>query len=504
MKIIIAGGGTAGWLTALYLTKKYPGNYDITVIESSKLGIIGVGEGGTNILGDLIRNIDCDFGIDGETFTKETDAAMKMGIHHINWKEPGKSYKAPLDFSPTHLEDNDYFLIHALENDIPINLTTKLGWFWEELKVPFVKDGNIKNSDYYISEGHSYHFNTFLLGKFFKKLVMPHGITYIDAVIKNINVGDAGIKSLELDNGQVIEGDLFVDCTGFSKALTTKLENKWHSYNEHLPINRAMAFYLPVEPGTEIPLWTIAHAMSSGWMWKIPTLGRFGCGYVFCDKYLTDKQAQSEIEAELGQKIEPYKFIEFSSGRFDKGWNHNCVALGLAYSFVEPLEATSIHSTLLQIKNLGRVLTNEITIDEYNSRASLMLDAIKDFISVHYSGGRTDSEFWKNIKLTDFASKMVEISKHRLITPSDIPWGDGHPQAFQYNMILAGLGHITADTVQLILDRTNNRQSVKEQWDTWVNDRMDETGKCYTIGDWVSEVDLKLMPEIEKKINDLK
>lgn len=505
MKIIIAGGGTAGWLTALYVLKKLPKQHEVVVIESSKLGIIGVGEGGTPFLGDIIRNVDCDFGIDGEEFTKETDAAMKMGIFHRNWKVRGEDYKAPLDFSPTHKQDNDAYLLHALENNIPFHLTTKLGWYWDQTKIPYSKvPSPTKNPDYYISEGHSYHFNTYLLGRYFKKIVCEAGGTYIDAVITEVSTNDNGIESLTLDSGEVLTGDLYVDCTGFSKALITKLTDNWLDYSENLPINRAMAFYLPVEKGQEIPLWTIAHALSSGWMWQIPILNRFGCGYVFCDKYLTDEQAQEEIEKELGTKIEPYKFIKFQSGRFDKGWNKNCVALGLSYSFVEPLEATSIHSTIIQIENLTEVISDKISIDEYNIRASKLLDAIKDFISAHYSGGRTDSEFWKNVKLTDFAQRMVDLSKTRLLTPDDIPAGKGHPQAFQYNMVLAGLGHITPELAKRTIDSLNIRDKMNKEWSEWSQARQDELDTCYTIEEWIKEVDLKFGDELLEKYKELK
>lgn len=501
MNILIAGGGTAGWLTALYILKKFPNQHTVTVIESSKLGIIGVGEGGTPFLGDIIRNVDCDFGIDSEEFTKETDAAMKMGIHHINWKSCGSDYKAPLDFSPTYNEDADTYLLHALENNIPFHLTTKLGWYWDQTKIPYLKTPQpTKNPEYYISDGHSYHFNTYLLGRYFKKIVCEVGGTYVDAIINDVEIDDAGIKSLILDNGSILTSDLYVDCTGFSKTLITKLTDNWQDYSDKLPINRAMAFYLPVDKGQEIPLWTIAHAMSSGWMWQIPILNRFGCGYVFCDKYLTDEQAQAEIEKELGRKIEPYKFIKFQSGRFEKGWHKNCVSLGLAYSFVEPLEATSIHSTIIQIKNMTEVISNKISVNEYNTRTAKLLDAIKDFISVHYSGGRNDSEFWRNVKLTDFAQRIVDISKTRLITPADIPTGEGHPKAFQYNMVLAGLGHITADTAK----NTAKWHQMTDEWNKWCTDRQAELDKCYSIQEWINEVDLKFGRELVEKFKELR
>jgi tryptophan halogenase len=197
---------------------------------------------------------------------------------------------------------------------------------------------------------------------------------------------------------------------------------------------------------------TTATALSSGWMWNIPLLTRRGCGYVFDSNYISKEQAQQEIETHLNAKIEPIKFINFTSGRSDNFWKNNVLSLGLASSFVEPLEATSIHSTIVQIHQfITEFLTSDTvsTITEensllYNKNILDLFDSIFNFISLHYQGGKENSEFWRDIKhnqiITDYTRVLLERSKNKILGNAIFEThGPGTPGAALWNWVLAGM-----------------------------------------------------------------
>jgi tryptophan halogenase len=233
--------------------------------------------------------------------------------------------------------------------------------------------------------------------------------------------------------------------------------NGWVSYHDNLPVNSAIPFLLDYQEG-EIPEpYTTAWAQNSGWMWQIPLLDRKGCGYVFDDNFITPDEAQAEIEARLGRKINPAKVIKFSTGRQELAWINNCVTIGLASAFLEPLEATSIHSTVVQIKNFvfdylrdtTEETINQGSINIYNQRTRKMFDDLKDFIAMHYCGGRTDTEFWRYINTgvtkTEFVTNLIEMAKYRMPTHHDFPSYYGSAGWPLYSYVMEGLHLINKD-----------------------------------------------------------
>jgi tryptophan halogenase len=191
--------------------------------------------------------------------------------------------------------------------------------------------------------------------------------------------------------------------------------------------------------------------MSSGWVWEIPTAHRFGCGYVFCDQFLSFEQAHAELESVLKREITPVKQIKFEAGRLDNAWTKNCLSLGLASAFIEPLEATSIHATTIQIKKFIEYFENNQQ-EKYNSEIRELYDEIKDYIVLHYQGGKTDTPFWKHIATndiaTDFVKNIIEISKHRLLTKDDVPDTANSIGYQAWNQVLAGMGFISKDVAK--------------------------------------------------------
>ena len=480
--IVIVGGGTAGWLAAFYILKTKP-EYKITVIESSTIGIIGAGEGGTHILGSILNNTEIDYGIDIKEFIKEADATFKQGVRHENWTGTTDHYFNPLDLNFSDDPKIDDRLAHLIANEQPIHPVSNLGMFIDQDRCLIKKD----ESGLAPVDGFSYHFDGNKVGQFFKRRVLSMGGIVVDAVVQNVvhnNTG--GISSVILSNNTAIQGDFFIDCTGFARVLMNHVGAKWISYKDNLLMNSAMPFLLEYEP----PVWpkpvTLSRALSSGWMWQIPTIERFGCGYVFCDKFLSFEDAQAEIEKLLGHPIKPIKQIRFDSGRLDKPWSHNCLSLGLASAFVEPLEATSIHATTIQIKKFVEYIDRSDS-KTYNEEICAMYDEIKDFIVLHYLSGKTGTPFWdyisKNDIATDLVKKIINIAKTRLLTKDDVPNKENSIGYQAWNQILGGLGFISKEVAAKHIAGREN--TVKEEFLKWQLKQIEQMSDCKTNVDAV-------------------
>jgi tryptophan halogenase len=343
MKIVVCGGGTAGWLSALMIKKIQP-DHEVTVIESSKIGIVGAGEGSTGYLTDIIQGVNWNYGCNEEDFIRETGATIKLGIKHQDWRELGHTYYGPIDGTNNN---PDVTICHALLNDIPAHIASQNGYLISAGKTNFWHNNDTLNN----THSHGYHFDAHRVGQYFKKIVTQDGVAHIDSEILDVVVDHAGIKSVNLANGNIVTADLFVDCTGFARKLAKALDINWVSYKEHLPVDTAMPFLVKYKPNEVVEPVTTAWAQKAGWMWKIPTADRYGCGYVFDSNFITNEQAQAEIESVLGHDITPIRFLKFETGRLEKLWYKNCVSVGLSAAFAEPLEATSIHSTIVQLNS---------------------------------------------------------------------------------------------------------------------------------------------------------
>jgi tryptophan halogenase len=477
MNIVIVGGGTAGWIAAFYILKTKP-EYNITVIESSTIDIIGAGEGGTHILGSILNNTEIDYGIDIKEFIKEADATFKQGVRHENWSRTDSHYFNPLDLNFSDDSSIDDRLAYLIANGQPITPVSNLGMFIDQDKCLIKQD----ESGLAPIDGFSYHFDGNKVGQFFKRKVLSMGGTVVDAIVQNVvhnNTG--GISSISLSNDTTIHGDFFIDCSGFARVLIKQVGSKWISYSDHLLMNSALPFILEYEP----PVWpkpiTLSRAMNAGWMWQIPTAERFGCGYVFCDKFITFEQAQKEIEILIGKKITPIKQIKFDSGRLDRPWNKNCLSLGLASAFVEPLEATSIHASTIQIKKFVEHIDNN-NQDQYNLEIGRMYDEIKDFIVLHYLGGKTGTAFWDYINThdiaTDFVKRIINITKTRLLTKNDIPNKENSIGYQAWNQILTGLGFISKDVAKQHL--LNRELQTHQEFCEWKLDQKNQMSICKT------------------------
>lgn len=485
MRICIVGGGTAGWLAALMIHKIQGNSHDITLIESSRIGIVGAGEGSTGYLTDIIQGHSWNYGCNEIDFLRETGATVKLGIRHKDWKHVGHSYIGPIDGSNSVGADCDYMLLKAITDGRPFHESSANGYIIEKSLSSFIlqDDGKLTNSS-----SHAYHFDAHKVGKYFKK-VCGENVTSIDADVVDINLDENGfVTSIVLADGRIIEADFFIDCSGFKRIFASKLGVPWISYSKHLPVNRAMPFLMKYDEDEKIDPVTTAWAQKAGWMWQIPVQERKGCGYVYCDSFTSDEQAQNEIEQLLGKKIEPIRFFSFETGRLDQLWAKNCLFVGLSAAFAEPLEATSIHSTIVQLTwfafNYLRDTKNETcniaSTNFYNRRVAKMYDDFRDFLVLHYMTERNDSEFWKWMNTKETATEKVrlflELIKTRTLQPCDFDAYFGSAGASLHNWVMAGLGMLDVNLAQRDLDFYGREKLAVDCW-TMHDHTMSETTK---------------------------
>ena len=428
MNIVVCGGGTAGWLSAFILCQSQPYKHNIIVVESLKIGIIGAGEASSGLIIDILSGNFFDNNkvfsstrdeIDIFDFLEKTDGIPKYALHHINWAKNKGSYFAPVVGSETNKKAPDHLFNYVI-SEYGLDkayLCTLAGQAYEANKFPVNKEFGV-------------HFDGFKVGKYIREyLIKYYGVKHIDSNIKDAVVKPNGfIESLVLDNGQILEGDLFIDCTGFARVLPKKLQIEWDSYKKYLPVDTAIPFLLDYEEDETVEPITVAEALSSGWMWRTPLKSRRGCGYVYSSDFLTEDQAVAEAEKIVGKKVNPIKTIKFDSGKLKQCWKNNCIATGLSSSFIEPLEATSIHGTLSQLyifcqeylSDTVESTCTEANIKKYNDSMGKMYDNFLDFTVLHYQGGREDFEFWRYIKndglITPNVQNYLDKAKNRIPT----------------------------------------------------------------------------------------
>lgn len=415
--IIVLGGGTSGLLSALMMKQAYP-NFNIRLIESERIGIIGVGEGATEHW-----NILCDFlQISLNDAITHCGATMKAGIIFKDWGVPDYYHSVFTDYMWKNGETFPIYSKLISDNVDPINLTA-IG-----SRNPDVPLGWVTGCEE--SECKQFHFNTFKLNDFLHDLCNKRNIEIIKDEITDVIIENNIVKSLI--GSKEYFADFFIDCSGFARVIISKLGAKWKSYNKHLITNSAIAF--PTDDTDEYPKYTTVTAMKYGWMWNTPVQGRWGNGYVFCDKYINFDDAQQEVENKLGKKINVFKRIKFDPGTLDKPWISNCCAIGLSSGFVEPLESSAISQGLLQTWLLMNLFcswetSKESTEDLFNKKSYAISENILDFIAVHFITPREDTEFWKFLK-----NNRKEWVPERLME-NLMKWKTRLPYAFEFDSL---------------------------------------------------------------------
>ena len=465
MRIVIVGGGTAGWLSALYFANKTTDTnlHDITVIDSSKLGIIGAGEGSTGSFVDtLINRLKNIKGLNLKDFHRKTNSTIKMGIHCKNWHGNGESFYEPLGPQRTFLDSLDLDYILALKYGEAVDSSNCMN-MWRQNKVPFVYrgDGEAKAS-------YSYHFDAHKVGQYFKEVALKNNVKHIDSEIHNLVITNGELQSVELkETGEVIDADMWIDCSGFRRVLIEPMGGGWVDYSKWLPVNKAMTYFHQYESDEVIVPETLALALPNGWMWQIPTQERYGCGYVYSDKFISDEQAHKELQEVTGRTIDKFRIIPFNPGRCERSWVGNVLAIGLSSHFLEPLEATSIHITCNSLDDFCSNYLHyskqktliDYNINLFNKTFTDMVDDYKSLIQMHYITKREDSDFWKYVKydleITERNREVLELCKVKVPSFKDFSgivsasgWG-------VWSWLLAGLGHISNEVVDDTIKNAN-------------------------------------------------
>ena len=384
-KITVVGGGTAGFVSALILKTRFP-HLEITLVESSRIGIIGVGEGSTEHWHEFMQYIGVPF----RTVIKECDATFKCGIMFRGWAKEDYLHSIGAEAG---IKNGQYASVYGkLISEKSPNWMFNQSNSWEN-KMDYSRLEPDAGPAW-----NQYHFNTHKLNDFLHRVALEKKIVIVEDEIADVVLAEDGSIDHLVGEKAQYRSDFYIDCTGFKKLLISKLGAKWQSYGEYLKMKAAIVF--PIGDTDEYNMWTLAQAMDYGWMFKIPVWGRSGNGYIFDSDYITPEQAKDEVENFLGHPIEVAKTLRFDPGALDKVWIKNCCAVGLSSSFVEPLEATSIGTSIQQVFLLMHRLPNhdEHTIEKYNKDIGDILNNLRDFVILHYVTKKDNSQFWLDIQ----------------------------------------------------------------------------------------------------------
>lgn len=414
-KVVIAGGGTAGWIAAAALSKKLGKLLSITLIESDNIGTIGVGEATIPPMLDFHQML----GINEQEFMRETSATFKLGILFENWKTTNDSYMH--SFGSTGKGSWECQFVHFWLNGKERGISAAYEDYCYETQAAKAHKFS-KLSDPTIN--YAYHLDATRYAKFLRNFSEKHGVRRIEGIIKEVNKNTATdfIESLTLASGEVVEGDLFIDCTGFNGLLIEgALSTGYEDWSHWLPCNSAVVVQTESADGP-LPPYTRSIAHEAGWQWRIPLQDRLGNGLVYCDRYLSDDKATALLLGSVeGKALNKPRTIKYKTGRRCKSWNKNCVALGLSSGFLEPLESTSIYLFMIGISRLIQTFPfdgiHPVVVDEYNAQTKIELENIRDFIILHYYvTQRDDSPFWRYCKTMEVPKTLAH--KIKLFTES--------------------------------------------------------------------------------------
>jgi len=417
--IVIVGGGTAGWMAAAVCARKFhDGSCAVTLIESSEIGTVGVGEATI----PPIRLFNQALGIDENEFLRATQGTFKLGIEFQDWARIGHRYMHPFGIpgvradAPVHQRwlqlrgesdvgnFEDYFLNAIIARR-------------DSMAHPSLQAGGIWNL-----YGYAYHFDAGLYAAYLRHYAEARGVTRVDGKVVDVELraADGFIEAVRLADGRRIEADFFIDCSGFRGLLIEEaLETGYEDWTHWLPCDRAVAVPC-ANAGARTP-YTRATARTAGWQWRIPLQHRIGNGYVYCSRHIGDDEASATLLANLdGKALADPRVLSFTTGRRVKLWNRNCVALGLSAGFLEPLESTSIHLIQKSLTHLFNLFPDRrfspVLIEEFNRVALAEYDHIRDFVVLHYHANtRDDAPLWRecrNMPIPESLARRLEFFRN--------------------------------------------------------------------------------------------
>lgn len=406
-RVVIAGGGTAGWMTAAAMGKVLEKVCDVTLIESDAIGTVGVGEATIPTLVTYNRLI----GVDEAKWMAAVRGTFKLGIAFENWTDVGHRYIH--SFGITGKDHWTAGFQHFWHRGRELGVAREFGDYCLEL-VAGEQERFAHLPD--LGLNYAYHIDATAYAALLRQLAESHGVKRREGKIAEVRRAENGdIDSLLMDDGSVIEGDLFIDCTGFRALLIEgALGVGYEDWTHWLPCDRAFAVQTKSDRHPRPYTRSIAH--EAGWRWQIPLQHRTGNGTVFCSKYMSEDEARAKLLADVeGEVLTEPRLIRFRTGTRRAHWHRNCIAIGLSSGFIEPLESTSIHliqrSVMRLMQMFPRGPVHQPDVDEFNRQTAYETEHIRDFIILHYHlTNRTDTPFWRHVRSMD----VPESLRHRM------------------------------------------------------------------------------------------
>jgi len=417
--VVIAGGGTAGWMAAAAFAKVLGGRWNVTLIESEEIGTVGVGEATIPLINIYNNALD----LDEDQFMRETSATFKLGIEFVNWGQIGDRYIH--GFGPLGPDIGITKFHHYWLKMYQAGKAADLGHYSINIAASHANKfmrAQPQLGDSPLAEiAHAYHFDAGLYAAFLRRYAEARGVKRLEGKIASVGLrSDNGfVEHLTLQDGRQIRGDLFIDCTGFRGLLIEQaLKTGYEDWTHWLPCDRAWA--VPCTSVSPLLPYTRATAHQAGWQWRIPLQHRIGNGHVFCSQFVSETAAAELLMSRLdGMPLAEPRLLKFVTGKRKKQWNKNVVAVGLASGFMEPLESTSIHLIQSTVSRLAAFFPdrhfNQADIDEFNRQSDFEFERIRDFIILHYKATeREDSEFWrycKHMSIPESLAHKLELFK---------------------------------------------------------------------------------------------
>ena len=418
--VIILGGGTAGWMAANLIQRRWGADgTTVTLIESPTIGIVGVGEGSTPQLKAFFDTL----GIAEAEWMPRCNATYKAGIEFAGWSDqPGyERYFHPFPTNLDHLTQGQFFYsarVRRTGRDVPAHpdpffIPTRIA---REGRAPLAPP----NFPFSISYG--YHFDAHLIGAFLSEFGTARGIRHAEAKIASVELDDAGdVAALIADDGRRFEADLFVDASGFRAAIIEGALNEPHrSFDENLFNDRAVVAPTPL-PSEGVHACTRSIAKSAGWIWNIPLTNRMGNGYVYSSRYIDDDAAAAELRAHIGLAEDAeVRQLKMKCGRIERSWVRNCLAVGLAQGFLEPLEATALHIVMNTIESFLDAWNGQRR-DEFNADIASRYEGIRDYLVCHYrTARRSDTDYWRDATSNNVLSDSLKAVITAWFTGQDL------------------------------------------------------------------------------------
>jgi tryptophan 7-halogenase len=413
--IVIAGGGSAGWMTAAALAVFLGSQFRISLVESEQIGIVGVGEAAI----PPMRSFNESLGIDENEFLRETQGSFKLAIEFVDWLRPGHRYMHA--FGDVGRDVGLTPFQHLWHRARQIGKAGDLGLYaLNEVagRAGRMHRGGPMTGSALPTMPYAFHFDASLYARYLRKFAEARGVVRHEGIIQTVKRdGEGGdVTALTLDDGTVLAGDFFIDCTGFRGVLIEEtLGAGYEDWSEWLPCDRAVAMPCTNPPSLRPYTQSIAHPV--GWQWRIPLQHRTGNGRVYCSRWISDDEAAASLIAGIeGEALADPRFLRFTAGRRKQAWVRNVVSIGLAGGFLEPLESTSIHLIQSGIVRLLKLLpgapVSAALRDEYNRQTAFEYERIRDFIILHYWANQREEPFWRErqaMNLPETLTRKIEL-----------------------------------------------------------------------------------------------